>query len=140
MEEALDVSAQTIEGARLAAAVVLSRGIHRDDGLHAPLPDRAYDRVGVLPRICDESFAGPVLDQVLLASVESCCLAGREDDAERLPFAGGDRVELGRKTSSSFRRRGDGKARLLAVRRRQLDQRNLITTSRTETNPYWCTE
>ena len=62
MEEALDVSAKTIEGARLAAAVVLSRGIHRDDGLHAPPPDRADDRVGVVPRICDESFAGRVLD------------------------------------------------------------------------------
>jgi hypothetical protein len=99
MEEALHISAKAIEGARLAAAVVLSRGIHRDNGLHAPPPDRADDCVGVVPRICDESFSGRVLDQVLCFR-RVVLLAGREDDVKRLPFAGGDRVELGRKTSS----------------------------------------
>jgi hypothetical protein len=40
-----------------------------------------------------------VLDQVLRFR-RVVLLAGREDDVKRLPFAGGDRVELGRKTSS----------------------------------------
>jgi hypothetical protein len=99
MEEAFDISTKTIEGARLAPAVVFSGGIHRDDGLHAPPPDRADDRIGVVPRICDESFAGRVLDQVLRFR-RVVLLAGREDDVKRFPLAGGDRVELGRKTSS----------------------------------------
>jgi hypothetical protein len=99
MEEALDIPAKAIEGARLATAVVLSRGIHRDDRLHAPLPDGADDRIGVVPRICDESLAGRVLDQVFRFR-RVVLLAGRKDDVERLPLTGGDRVELGRKTSS----------------------------------------
>jgi hypothetical protein len=99
MEEALDVSAKTVQGARLAPAVVLPSWIHGDDGLHPSLADRIDDRVGVVPRICDESFAGRVLDQVLRFR-RVVLLTGREDDVERLPLAGGDRVELGRKTSS----------------------------------------
>src|ERR1051325_4342873 len=99
MEETLDISAKAIEGARLASAVVFSRGVHRDDGLHAPPPDRFDDRVGVVPRIGDKGFAGRVLDQVLRFR-RVVLLAGREDDVKRLPLAGGDRVELGRKTSS----------------------------------------
>jgi hypothetical protein len=99
VEEALHVPAKTIEGARLAPAVVLSRGIHRNDGCHTSPSDRAYDRVGVVPRICDESSASRVLDQVLRFR-RVVLLAGREDDVKRLPLAGGDGVELGRKTSS----------------------------------------
>lgn len=99
MEEALDFSAKPIEGARFAATVVLSRGIHRDDGLHAPLPDRADDSVGVVSGVGDESLAGRMLDQVLRFR-RVVLLAGREDDVKRLPLTGGDGVELGRKTSS----------------------------------------
>ncbi len=99
MEEAFNVSAEAIQSARLATAVVLSRGIHRDDGLQASLPGCANDRVGIVPGICDESLAGRVLDQVLRFG-RVVLLAGREDDVKRLAFAGGDRVELGRKTSS----------------------------------------
>jgi hypothetical protein len=99
MEEALDISAEAIKGARLATAIVLSRGIHRDDGLHASLADRTDDRVGVVSRIRDESFADRVLDQVLRFR-RVVLLTGREDDVERLPLTGSDRVELGRKTSS----------------------------------------
>ena len=99
MEEAFDIPAETIEGARLATPVVLSCGVHCDDGLHAPLADRTDDRVGVVSRICDERLAGRVFDQVLRFR-RIVLLAGREDDVERLPLAGGDRVELGRKTSS----------------------------------------
>lgn len=99
MEEALDVSAKAIQGTRLATAVVLSCGIHRDDGLHPPPPDRCDDRVGIVPRICDEGLAGRVLDQVLRFR-RVVLLAGREDDVERLPLTCGDRVEFGRKTSS----------------------------------------
>jgi len=99
MEEALDVSAEAIEGAGLATPVVLARGIHRDDGLHTSLADCTDDRVGVVSRICDESLAARVLDQVLRFR-RVVLLAGREDDVERLPLAGSDRVELGRKTSS----------------------------------------
>lgn len=99
MKKAFNVSTKAIEGARLTAAVVLSRGIHRDDGLHAPPPDRTDDRVGIVPRICDESFAGRVSDQVLRFR-RVVLLAGREDDVKRLPLACRDRVDLGRKTSS----------------------------------------
>ena len=99
MEEALDIPPEAIESARLATAVVLSRGIHRDDRLHAPPTDCADDRVGVVSRICNESLARRVLDQVLRFR-RVVLLAGREDDVKRLPFAGRDRVELGRKTSS----------------------------------------
>jgi len=99
MEEALDIPPEAIESARLATAVVLSRGIHRDDRLHAPPPDRADDRVGVVSRIGDESLACRVLDQVFRFR-RVVLLAGREDDVKRLPLAGRDRVELGRKTSS----------------------------------------
>jgi hypothetical protein len=99
MEETLDISTKAIEGTRLAAPVVLARGIHRDDGLHAPPSDRGYDRVGVVPGICDESLAGRVLDQVLRFR-GVVLLAGREDDVKGLPLACSDGVELGRKTSS----------------------------------------
>jgi len=68
-------------------------------GLHAQLPDRADDRIGIVPGICDESLAGRVLDQILRFG-RVVLLAGREDDVERLALTGGDRVELGRKTSS----------------------------------------
>jgi hypothetical protein len=99
MEEALDIPAKAIKGARLATAVVLSRGVHGDDGLHAPPPDGTDDRVGVVPRVCDESLAGRVLDQVFRFR-RVVLLARREDDVERLALTGGDCVELGRKTSS----------------------------------------
>jgi hypothetical protein len=99
MEEAFDVSPETIEAARLAPPVVLSRGVHRDDWLHAPPTDRADDRIGVVPSVCDQSLAGRVIDQVFRLR-RVVLLARREDDVEGFAFGGGDRVDLGGKTSS----------------------------------------
>src|SRR5258707_1884665 len=99
MEEALDVSAKTIEGARLATPVVLARWVHGDDGLHASSANCADDRIGIVPGVGDESFAGRVVDQSLRFR-RVVLLAGREDDVKGFAFGRRDRVDLGGKTSS----------------------------------------
>jgi hypothetical protein len=99
MEEALDVPAEAIEGARFAAPVVLSRGIHRDDRLHASPADGGDDCIGVVPGVGDQGLAGRVLDQVLRFR-RVVLLARREDDVEGLASGRRDRVDLGGKASS----------------------------------------
>lgn len=99
MEEALDVAAESVEAARLAPPVVLSHGIHRDDCLHASLADRFDDSVRVVPRVCDQSLAGCVCDQVFRFR-DVVLLARREDDVKGFSFGRRDRVNLGGKTSS----------------------------------------
>jgi hypothetical protein len=99
MEEALDVSAETIEAARLAPPVVLARGVHRDDWLHAAPPDLADDRIGVVASVCDQSLASRVIDQAFCFR-RVVLLARREDDVEGFPLGRRDRVDFGGKTSS----------------------------------------
>jgi hypothetical protein len=99
MEETLDLSAEAIERARLAAPVVLARGIHRDHRLHASPQDRSDDRIRVVPSVGDQSFAGRVIDQIFRFG-RVVLLAGREDDVKRFAFAGRDRMDLGGKASS----------------------------------------
>lgn len=99
MEEALDISAETIEGTRLAPAVVLPRWIHRDHGFHASLVDCCHDGVRVVPCVRDESLPGRVRDQVLRFR-DVVLLPRRDDDVKGLSFGRRDRVDLGGKTSS----------------------------------------
>jgi hypothetical protein len=99
MEEALDVSPKAIEGTRLATPVVLARWVHGDDGLHASSANRTDDRIGIVPSVRDESFAGRVVDQTLRFR-RVVLLAGRENDVEGFAFGRRDRVDLGGKTSS----------------------------------------
>ncbi len=83
----------------LAATVVLAREVHRDNRPHTSSTDRADDRIGVVPCVCDQRLAGRVIDQVLRFR-RVVLLAGREDDVERFIFGRRDRVYFGGKTSS----------------------------------------
>lgn len=99
MEEALDIAAKAVEVTILASPIVLAAGIHRDDGLHAPSSYGVDDPVGVVARICDERFAGRMLDERF--SLDGIVLlAGGQDDVERLALRVRERVDLGRKASS----------------------------------------
>ena len=99
MKEALDVPTETVQSARLASPVVLSRGVHGNDGLHGSSTNGVDDRVGVVPCVGDQSVAGGVLDQALRFR-RVVLLAGREDDVKWLACGRRDRMDLGGKTSS----------------------------------------
>jgi hypothetical protein len=99
VEEALNISAETIEGAGLAPAIVFPRGIHGDHWLHAALVNGCHDSVRVVPCVRNQSLAGRVSDQVLRFR-NVVLLPRREDDVKWLSRGRGDRVNLGGKASS----------------------------------------